>query len=84
MKPINTQQIFLKEKENVHTNGCQTDVCFEKTYKLLMNINPVFTSKKIWINVGTVGETVSFIEAWRKDIPSGLYSFMKCPYFALT
>lgn len=63
MKPVDTQQTFLKEKENVHTNGCQADVYFKKTYKLLMNVNPVFTSKKIWINVGTVGETVSFIEA---------------------
>lgn len=47
MKPVNTQQTFLKEKENVHANGCQADVYFEKTYKLLMNVNPVFTSKKI-------------------------------------
>ena len=47
MKAVNTQQTFLKEKENVRANGCWADVYFEKTYKLLMNVYPVFTSKKI-------------------------------------
>lgn len=46
MKPVHTQQTLLKEKADVHTNGCQADVYLEKTYKLLMNLNPVFTSKK--------------------------------------
>lgn len=45
-------RLFFKEKSLWKSLDAKQMFGFEKIYKLLMNVNPIFASKKIWINVG--------------------------------